>query len=203
MKNSSYSAQSKFAVAFIAIALIAGLITECSGQEVSITKRDSTHITFKINATSNESIYYREGTVDFKDIAIARFAEQRKIDQSLYDKLSAAGVVVEFGNLIPTKSSPVINANSRKNNNNQIDLGYSQFVKERNTGKICELLGALAVTASVVIIMQRANDAIDNAHKASTKSPQKYPVGLAIAGGGMMAIGFTLDISAGKRLLKH
>lgn len=186
---------------FITLTLIS-LPLFCYSQNVLLKFKDGTLKKTQILATSSSALITKEGNVSFITIDSASFETRKAVDQSLYDRLTDAGVKLKFDVVVAKEATSILLQNKAQES---VDINFERFEEQRSLGKILQLLGGAALSASLYLVMKSNNDAIDAAKSTPPKNyePKKLPIGLVIGGAASMCVGFMIDIGAGKHLKKR
>lgn len=76
--------------------------------------------------------------------------------------------------------------------------GFDKYKKDRNSGKVLQILGGLALTGYFVMAKRYENSVLDG-ETNSTPPPGVLP----IVGSGLMTVGFGIDMGAVEHLFKR
>lgn len=171
------------------------IITYSMAQSATVKTKAGEEKRILIKAHSNDAIFTDQGNIKFTDISTINFESDQERDASLYNRLSAAGVQVSFGNQVKeitaTSSIPLIVQQQEP-----IDIGVSKFVEQRTVGKVLQFIGVAAIGASVYLNSQYSKKVVKD---PDTKEPPKFLPGIGLAA---MGIGIVIDIDAGRHLKK-
>ncbi len=172
------------------------------GQDITIKKKDSTVLKVKVLVSSTKEL--RTATNEhilFSDLVEVSFDNYiPKRDDSLIDKLVAAGVVIKNANPAPPPIKKQIQDPVYTTNQSplyirtdtvtvpQIVLKLEKFRRQRQTGIALQLIGAALVSGGAILKNQNGNS-----------KPENYnPI---IIGGTVVAFGgFIISFDAGRHL---
>lgn len=163
----------------------------CNAQDAVITQTDSTKITAKLSATSDQFIFLNNGkNIRYENIARIQFFDQAKIHKSTIDLLTSKGVKLQYNgspDYIQPKISPIV-LQKQPELSIVID-GLEKFRTQRAAGKTLQLLGMIgSLTVTAMSINASNND-----------KPQPPPA-LIYGAGAVFMIGFIVDANAGANL---
>jgi len=166
-----------FIIAFMAV-------SQCHAQQVTITKKDGSVIDSRIIATSTTSLFYPNGNVLISELQSVDIKETGSSADVLSALLIKNKVPVTIqGTTNQTIEQQILKATPKQADLTMVVNSIEKFRTQRQTGKALEMLGMIAVGASILI----TDDA----------DLQK---GLVIGGAALSTVGFIIDLDAGKHL---
>lgn len=179
----------------------------CYGQEVVITKKDSTQLATKITAHSQTTLYFSNGSIKMAELAAIDFKVNNAKDEKLYETLKAAGIAVTFTGKTytpPKAVSPIIVQQTATGPVTTIAIDFEKFRQERQQAKVTQLAGLLAIGTSIILQSVYNQQYKDDLKNDPTNAEQKYvsPI-LPGAGLAVFTLGIALDINAGRHLKQH
>jgi|GEM_PF-5273773 len=172
-------------IAATVLILLAFISTQ--GQPIIIQKKDSSKIEADLKVFSKSNLRTNVGSFYLKDISKLYLGGH---DVQLESYAKNYGIQTYVKDLSGLRPQPLSEGKLKKEvlrmpvTDDYYQNRLLQFKNARETGKIFEALGLVAVTIAI-----------------NQKNPDKVK-GLAYAGGAVMAMGFIIDWSAGKYLKK-
>jgi hypothetical protein len=180
----------------ILIAIVAVLSVSISSmaQIINVFKNGSMR-QHKVTALSASGIMTEVGEIKNEDIDSIQTVKRGVYSNDLDKRYSVANWKMNV--VSPIVVSPEVSAQVN-------DREWRSFKAQRNTGKVVQMLGVVALGTGLYIVMDRYNKALDAAtnHQTPPKA-SKYPIILAAGGAGFFVIGIAIDISASDHLPSH
>lgn len=174
-------------------AILTALVTavvmfSVQAQPVTLKKKDGTVVNTRVSAINNTTLFTPVGSIPFADLASASFEAKQQKDQTTYDRLSAAGVAVDFTGAPIVADQPVVTAQKEDPSIEQLKQSLARFRDARQMGKGMQLLGIGLFAAGNALYM-------------SDPTANKDLGTALVAGGGLsFLIGLGIDLGAGNHL---
>lgn len=156
-------------------------------QPVTLKKKDGTVVNTRVSAINNTTLFIPGGSIPFADLASASFEAKQQKDQTTYDRLTAAGVTVEFTGAPIVADQPVAQQTDATSIE-QLKQSLTRFQESRQMGKGMQILGIGLFAAGTALYM---SDPVANKDLGTA----------LVAGGGLsFLIGIGIDMGAGAHL---
>lgn len=160
------------------------ICTATYAQNAEITKKDGQKTEVSIIATSSVAVSIPNGTIPLSDISSVNILEAGQMADRLALYFSKAGIPATIkGQSNEAIKLAILATQPEEATIKELSSSIEKFRVQRQTGKAMQMLGVIAVGASILI-----KDNVD------------LQKGLAIGGCALSTIGFVIDLDAGKHL---
>lgn len=182
-------------------------VSQCQAQEVLITKKNGDRIEQRVQGTSPTQIYFAGGSVSLADIDNVYIKTEGKVADNFASYLTKNNITIT--RVEPKKveiKKPIVTADVVEEKVLDLDQSIEKFRVQRQTGKAMQLIGVLVIGGASAL-QASFNKQYQDDYKAYLngkikKEPQPELVSPYISMGGVAisAVGFIIDIDAGRHL---